>query len=152
MVQTHGLVQLSMGAASIEGMINVNTFFTFRLLPGADGKPRPPTQTSVREVFSLIQINEKKVWICLSTGTNGISNGNFSSIVEEIKEHVAAFVLCPGAQVYWWLCRRGCVTEDVNRMIRHCFSLSQQRKVTQSPGNSSTKQEFGGQGRKEFGQ
>ncbi len=54
------------------------------------------------------------------------------SVVEEIKEHVAAFVLCPGAQVYWWLCRRGCIMEDVNRMIRHCFSLSQQQKVTQS--------------------
>jgi hypothetical protein len=132
MVQTHGLVQLSMGAASIKGMINVDTSFALRLLPGADGKPRPPTQTSVREVFSLMKINQKKVWICLSTGTNGISTGYFSSVVEEIKEHVAAFVLCPGAQVYWWLCRRGCITEDVNRMIRHCFSLSQQQKVTQS--------------------
>ncbi len=102
------------------------------MLPGADGKLRPPTKTSVRDVFSLMEINEKKVWICLSTGTNGISTGYFSSIVEEIKEHVAGFVLCPGAQVYWWLCRRGCVTEDVNRMIRHCFLLSQQQKVTQS--------------------
>jgi hypothetical protein len=83
-------------------------------------------------VFSLMEINEKKVWICLSTGTNGISTGYFLSVVKEIKEHVAAFVLCPGAQVYWWLRRRGCITEDVNRMIRHCFSLSQQQKVTQS--------------------
>jgi hypothetical protein len=72
------------------------------------------------------------VWICLSTGTNGIFTGYFSSLVEEIKEHVAAFVLCPGEQVYWWLCRRGCVTEEVNRMIRHCFLLLQQQKVTQS--------------------
>ncbi len=57
MVQTHGLVQLSMGAASIEGMIDVHTSFTLRLLPRVDGKPRPPTQTSVREVFSLMEIN-----------------------------------------------------------------------------------------------
>ncbi len=131
-VQTHGSVQLSMGAALIKGMIDVDTSFTLWLLPGADGKPRLPTQTSVREVFNLMEINEKKVWICLSTGTNGISTGYFSSVVEEIKEHVAAFVLCPGGQVYWWFCRRGCVTEDINRMIRHCFSLSQQQKVTQS--------------------
>jgi hypothetical protein len=132
MVQTHRSVQLSMGAALIKGMIVVNTSFTLRLLPGGDGKPRPPTQTSVREVFSLVEINEKKVWICLSTGTNGISIGYFSSVVEEIKEHVAALVLCPGAQVYWRLRRRGCVTEDVDRMIRHCFSLTQQQKVTES--------------------
>jgi hypothetical protein len=42
------------------------------------------------------------------------------------------FVLCPAAQVYWWLRRRGCLTEDVNRLIRHCFTLSQQQRVTKS--------------------
>jgi hypothetical protein len=102
------------------------------LLPGADGKPRTPTTTSVREVFSLMEINEKKVWICLSTGSNGMSTGYFSSVVEDIKEHVAAFVQCPGTQVCWWLRRRGCVAKDSNRLIRHCFTLSQQQKVTKS--------------------
>ena len=101
MVQTHGLVQLSMGAALIDGMIDIDTPFTLRLLPGVDGKPRPPTTTLVREMFSLMEINEKKVWICLSTGSNGMSTGYFLSIVDDIKEHMAAFVLCLGAQVYW---------------------------------------------------
>ncbi len=125
-------MQLSIGAALIDGMIDINTHFTLRLLLGADGKPWPPTTTLVREVFSLMEINEKKVWICLSTGSNGMSTGYFSSTVEDIKEHVAAFVLCLGAQVYWWLCRRGCITEDVNRLIRHCFTLLQQQKVAKS--------------------
>ncbi len=102
------------------------------MLPGADGKPRTPTTILVREVFSLIEINEKKVWICLSMGSNGMSTGYFSSIVEDIKKHVAAFVQCPGVQVYGWLCRRGCVTEDIDCLIRHCFTLSHQQKVTKS--------------------
>jgi hypothetical protein len=80
----------------------------------------------------MMEHNGKKVWICLSTVTNGMSTGYFSSIVENIKEHVAAFILCPAAQVYWWLCRRSCITEDVNCLIRHCFTLSQQQKVTKS--------------------
>jgi hypothetical protein len=100
MVQMHGSVQLSMGAALIKGMIDIDTSFMLRLLPGVDGKPRTPTTTLVSEVFSLMEINEKKVWICLSMGTNGMSTGYFSSIVEDIKEHVAAFFQCPGAQVY----------------------------------------------------
>jgi hypothetical protein len=79
-----------------------------------------------------MKINEKKVWICISTESNGMSTGYFSSVVEDIKEHVAAFLQCPGAQVYWWLCRRGCVAKDINRLIRHCFTLSQQQKVTKS--------------------
>jgi hypothetical protein len=128
----HGSVQLSMEAALINGMIDVDTSFMLRLLPGADGKPRTMTTTLVREVFSLMEINEKKVWICLSMGSNGMSTCYFSSIVKDINEHVAAFVQCPGAQVYWWLRRRGCITEDINRLIRHCFTLSQQQKVTKS--------------------
>jgi hypothetical protein len=121
-----------MGAASIEGMINVNTPFNLRLRPGADGKQRRPTKMSVKEIFSMMEHNGKKVWICLSTRTNGMSTRYFSIIVKNIKEHMAAFILCPRAQVYWWLHRRGCVTEDVNRLIWHCFTLSQQQKVTKS--------------------
>jgi hypothetical protein len=61
-----------------------------------------------------------------------MSTGYFSSVVQGISEHVAAFITCPGAQVYWWLRRRGCVTTDVNNLIRHYFSLSQQQKFTLS--------------------
>ncbi len=105
MVQTHGSIQLSMGTALLEGLINADTTFTLCLLPDADGKARPPTTTSVREIFSLMEINDKKVWICVSTGLNGMSTGYFSSMVQEISEHVDAFIACLGAQVYWWLRR-----------------------------------------------
>ncbi len=117
MVQTHGSVQLSMEAATIEEMLDVDTIFELQLLPDTDGKPRQPTKTTVKEIFSMMMINEHKVWICLSTGTNGMTTGYFSSIAPAIRDHVAAFVLCPAAQVYWWLRRRGCLTEDVNRLI-----------------------------------
>ncbi len=39
MVQAHGSVHLSMGAASIKGVIDVDTTFDLRLQPGADGRP-----------------------------------------------------------------------------------------------------------------
>jgi hypothetical protein len=61
-----------------------------------------------------------------------MATGYFSSIVPEIRDHVAAFTMCPAAQVYWWLRCRGCLTEDVNRLIRHCFTISQQQRVTKS--------------------
>jgi hypothetical protein len=132
MVQTHGYAQLSMGAATIEGVLNVNTVFELQLLRGADRKARQPTKTTVKETFSMMMINEHKVWICLSTGTNGMMTSYFSSVVPAIKDHVLAFVLCPAAQVYWWLQCRGCLTEDVNCLIWHCFTLSQNQKVTKS--------------------
>jgi hypothetical protein len=80
----------------------------------------------------MMMINDHKIWICLSTKTNGMTTGYLSSIVLAIKDHVSDFVLCPAAQVYWWLCHRGCLTEDVNGLIRHCFTLFQQQKVTKS--------------------
>jgi hypothetical protein len=61
-----------------------------------------------------------------------VTTGYLSSVVKEIKEHMASFVLCPAAQVYWWLRCRGCITDDINQLIRHCFTLSQQQKVTKS--------------------
>jgi hypothetical protein len=97
MIQTHGLVQLSKGAASIKGMIDVDTTFNLHLLSGVDGNPHPPTKTLVKEIFSMMELNGKKVWIYLSKGTSGISTGFFLSVIEEIKEHVVAFILCPGA-------------------------------------------------------
>jgi hypothetical protein len=121
-----------MGAASLEGLINADTTFTLCLLPDADGKARPPTSTSVREIVSLMEIHDKKVWICVSTGSNGRTTGYFSSVVQEISKHVAAFIACPGAQVYWWLRHRGCITADVNNLIKYCFTLSQQQKVMSS--------------------
>jgi hypothetical protein len=59
-------------------------------------------------------------------GLNCMTTGYFSSVVQEISEYVKAFIACTGAQVYWWLWGRG------NRLIRHCFTLSQQQKVTAS--------------------
>ncbi len=50
-VQTHSSVQLSLGAASINGIINGDLFFTLRLTPDLDGTPKEPTNTSLRDVF-----------------------------------------------------------------------------------------------------
>jgi hypothetical protein len=142
MVQSHGSIQLSMGATTIKGMLDVDTVFELRLLPDAKAKPRQPTKTTIKEIFSMITLPNPsqrpgqplthKVWICLSTGTNGMTTGYFSGIVPEIWDHVAAFAMCPAAQVYWWLHRRGCLMEDVNHLIRHCFTISQQQRVTKS--------------------
>jgi hypothetical protein len=131
-----------MEAATIKGMLDVDTVFKLCLLLDAKGKPRQPAKTTIKEIFSMMtlpnpsqrpgQPSTHKVWICLSMGTNGMTTGYFSSIVPEIQDHVAAFTMCPAAQVYWWLRRRGCLMEDVNCLIRHCFTISQQQRVTKS--------------------
>jgi hypothetical protein len=61
MVQTHGSVQLSLGAASINGVINADSEFLLQLTPDSDGTPREPTQTSLRDVFRMIEVKGRKV-------------------------------------------------------------------------------------------
>jgi hypothetical protein len=129
MVQTHGLVQLSLGAASINGVIDMDSKFLLQLMPEADGKQRDVTQTLVKDIFSMMEVNGRKVWICLARGSNRSYTGYFSSLMETINVHITNVVSCPGAQVYWWLRHRGCLAKDVNQMIRHCFMLDQQQKV-----------------------
>ena len=101
MVQTHGSVQLSLRVASINEVIDADSKFSLRLMPDADGTPREPTQTSSREVFCMMEVKGRKVWICLAKGSSRKYTGYFSSIVEAINFHVRNIVACPGAQVYW---------------------------------------------------
>ncbi len=72
------------------------------------------------EILRLMEIEGKKVWVCINLEkSNGIYTGYFSSVVEEIK----AFIRCPAAQVYYWLKRKGCLGDDVNQLIRKCFTV-----------------------------
>jgi hypothetical protein len=70
MVQTHGSVQLSLGAAAINGVIDADSKFTLRLTPGTDGSPREAAQTSLKEVFRMMEAKRRKVWICLVKGSS----------------------------------------------------------------------------------
>jgi hypothetical protein len=104
--------------------------FPHRFTPNSDGKPRALTHTLVRAVFSRMEVSSRKVRICLARGLNGMCTRYLSSVVEAIKDHASNFLACPGAQVYWWLRCRGCLAEDLNQLICHCFMLDQQQRVT----------------------
>ncbi len=131
MVQAHGSVQLGMGAAQIGWVVDINALFSLPLMPNAENRPREPTIASVKKVFSMMEVKKMKVWICLSENANGSFTGYFSSVVAEIKDYVQNFITCPAAQEFWWLRCQGCLTKDVNRMIGYCFTLEQQKHVTQ---------------------
>ncbi len=123
-------MQLSMGAATIPGNVTATRKFTLWLTPDKNGKPRAPTKKSLMDILRLMEVAERKVWLCVTHESNGIHTGYFSS--KEIKAHVAAFIRCPAAQVYYWLKHKGCIGEDVNRLIWKCFTVEQQQKVTKS--------------------
>ncbi len=133
MVQSHGAMQLSMGAATISGTVTATRKFTLCLTPGKHGQPWAPTEKTLMEILRLMEIEGKKVWLCVNLKkSNGIHTGYFLSVVDEIKTYVAAFIRCPAAQVYYWLKSKGCYDIDINRLICKCFTVDQQQKVTKS--------------------
>ncbi len=101
-----------------------------RLTPDENGQPREPTEKSLMDILRMMEIVDKKVWLCSTRESNRIHTGYFSSVVEEIKSYVAAFIRCPAPQVYYWLKCKGCIGDNVNHLIRKCFTVEQQQKVT----------------------
>jgi hypothetical protein len=155
MVQNHGSVQLSYGGALITGLFDAESVYELRRMPGRDGKARAPTKKSVRDVFNAMIVAETRVladldgdeeveiehqvWVCLSKGYGGDGEytGYFLSTTMAVRQHVAEFVKCPAANVFWYLLRQGCKREDVIKMVRGSFTIAEQQKVTNSRWSKS---------------
>jgi hypothetical protein len=75
MVQSHGSMQLSMGAATIPGITTATRKFTLRLTPDENGQPRAPTEKLLMDILRLMEVADKKVWLCVSLEFNGIYTG-----------------------------------------------------------------------------
>ena len=130
-VQTHGSVQLSMGSTVISGLINADKRFTLRRID-ENGKGIPAIKKSVSDVLRYEKLWGEKVWLCVSKGTEGTYTGYFLSVIGGIRSYIPNWSLCPAAQIFWFLLRKGCVKEDVVKMIKGCFSIAEQRKCTKS--------------------
>ena len=117
-----------------------------RLTPDENGQPRKPTEKSLMDMLRMMEIADMKVWLCVTRESNGIHTGYFSSVVEEIKACVAAFIRCPAAQVYYWLKRKGCIGDDVNCLISQVLhsgatTEGRQIKVHQGERNCSNERQ-----------
>jgi hypothetical protein len=66
MVQSHGAMQLSMGAATIPEIVTATRKFTICLTPDKNGKPWAPMEKTLMEILRLMEIEGKKVWLCIN--------------------------------------------------------------------------------------
>ena len=131
MVQTHGSVQLSMGAASINGLINFTKKFVL-CRTNEDGSPATAIKKSVQNIMRYKTLNGDKVWLSAIPKACGGVTGYFSCVLPGIKKYIEHWTLCPAAQIFWFLLRKDCNKEDVKKMIQGSFSIDEQRKVTRS--------------------
>ena len=84
-----------LGGATIPGIVTATRKFTLCLTPDEIGQPREPTEKSLMDFLCMMEISDKKVWLCIVRESNGIHTGYFFSMVKEVKAHVAAYIRCP---------------------------------------------------------
>ena len=61
MVQSYGVMQLSMEAATIPGIVTATRKFVLCLTPDKNGQPLEPTKKSLTDILRLMEIVDKKV-------------------------------------------------------------------------------------------
>ena len=132
MVNVHGSIQLSTGHANLAGIIDLTTQHKLPRCPGADG-PRDPTSLSVLDCLMMMTVGTegKKMLICAVNTPQGVV-GYFPSSDQEIRDHIPKVADSIAPQLFFWLRKRGCTAEGINRMFKKCFSLEQLQKITRS--------------------
>ena len=61
MAQSHGAMQLIMGAATIPGIVTATRKFVLCLTPDKNGQPWEPTEKSLMDILRMMQTADKKV-------------------------------------------------------------------------------------------
>lgn len=150
MVETHRSSQLSAGEVPISGLRNADKEITLRRLPDAKNRPQPPATLTVKQIMRDMRFKGKLLWLCVLKADNGRYTGYFVSGDAMLTADVQAFLLCPGAQIYWYLLRRGYYKSDVDRLIRNTFNFEQQSLVADTKYNAQTRLAFIRSGKDEF--
>ena len=136
MVQTHGSVQLSLGAAMLLRVIEMSKKMIARI-DDEEGNPHTTITKSVKDVLMAMIVDDRKIWQCISRSTNGRFTGYFDSVEDNICKEVEDVAKSLGAAVFWFLMRKGAVQEDVVKLIKRCFTLTEQQKCTRSRYSTS---------------
>ena len=53
----------------------------------------------------------------------------FSNVIPEIETYVDNWMMCPAANLYWFLIKKGCDEDDVSKMLQNRFSPDKVAKI-----------------------
>lgn len=139
MIETHRSSQLSAGSVPISGLRDADKEFTLRRLPDAKNRAQPPMELTIKTVMRDMKFKGKMLWLCVLKADNGRYTGYFSSGDAVLTAYVQAFLLCPAAQIYFYLLKRGYYKSDVERLIRNTFNFEQQSLIAETKYNADTR-------------
>ena len=84
MIQKHGTIQLSMGSANINGLINNSKKFSLHRT-NEDGTPAPTIRKVVQSVLRYETLDGDNIWLAAIPRYGGGITGYFLCVLPEIK-------------------------------------------------------------------
>ena len=118
-----------MGSANINGLIHFNKEFTLRRT-NEDRTRAPTIKKSVQGVMRYQTLDGDNIWLAAIPRREGGVTGYFTSMLPEIKSYIGQWTQCPTAQIYWFFLQKGCNYDDASVMIKGCFSIDEQMKLS----------------------
>ena len=136
MIQKQGAVQPSIRSANIDGLVHFSKKFTLRRT-NEDGTKTRSIKKSVQGVMRYATLDGDNIWLAAISRYGGGVTGYFSCVLLEIKPYSEQWTQCPSEQIYWFLLWKGCDIDDVRTMIKDCFSIYEQMKMSKSRWSKS---------------
>ena len=123
----HGSFQLSIGHTIVPGMRNVEKVHRLKQLTATGSTIM--IKKSMASVLHYLQWEEDKVFQSVFTLEDGTAMVFFSNVIKDIETYVMNWTTCPAANIYYFLMRKGCDGEDVEKMLQECFSPDELVKI-----------------------
>jgi hypothetical protein len=126
-VYAHGSMMLSLGHTYVPGLRNVDEIYRIKKLK-KDGTS-VILKKSMAGILQYLKWEEEKVFQSVWTMEDGTAMVFFSNVIRDIQSYVMNWTMCPAANIYWFLVKKGCNEEDVRNMLEGCFSPEELIKI-----------------------
>ena len=94
------------------------------------GKSAPDKRSKVRVIKkTMAGVNEERVFQGDWEKEDGTALTFFSNVIPDIQKYVDNWMTCPASNIHWFLIKKECVEEDVENMLKKCFSPEELIKI-----------------------
>ena len=119
-------MMLSLGQAQIPGLRNVNQVHHLKQVD-KKGKVRV-VKKSMASILDYLRWDDERVFQSSWVMEDGTMIVLFSNVIKDTKAYVTNWMMCPAANIHWFLGKRGCDEEDAIKVLEKCFSPNEVTK------------------------
>ena len=103
-VYAHGSMMLSLGQAQIPGLYNINKVYHLRQVD-RNGKVRT-LKKSIDSILDYLKWDDERVFQSVWEMEDGSVLAFFSTVIQGIETYVDNWMMCPAANLYWFLIKK----------------------------------------------